>query len=225
MSSRPQILERPTVKITGAAVFVPISVLLQALPPIFLTPWFMRVDLVGVSWVLCWSLFGFKSALLSLLISVPLVGVLGPFAGGWVGAVMKSVASVWMFAVPAAFARFAGGYDRLVERKSLFALASLAAIVVRDAITAVFNFYFAIPFFFGMSGSDIVAFFSTPRFQSFLGLSLGLVGVGAYVAEIIFWNTVQGAIDIYSSLPISHLVKTRVFGSRRKTAPSDHQPP
>jgi len=220
MGYRPETLRRPTVMITGAAIFVPIAVLLQALPPIFLTPWFMRIDFVGVSWVLCWSLFGFRSALLSLLISVPLVGVLGPFAGGWVGAVMKSVASVWMFAVPTLFARLVGGYDRLVSRRFTLLLASLAAIAVRDVVTALFNFYFAIPFFFGMSGSQIIDFFSAPQFQSFLGLSLGLVGVGAYLAEVVFWNTLQGAVDIYASLVIGHLVMTRVFSRGERAVSS-----
>jgi len=210
MGYRREVLNRPTVKITGAAVFVPIAALLQALPPIFVTPWFMRIDFVGVSWVLCWSLFGFKAAFISLLISAPLVGVLG-IAGGWVGAVMKSMASVWMFAVPALFARLVGGYDQLTRRRVIFAFSSLAAIVVRDMVTSLFNFYFAIPFFYGMSPSSIVEMFSTPRFQSFLGLSLGLVGVGAYIAEVVFWNTVQGAIDIYSSLVIGHLVRTRML--------------
>ncbi|MHA1711383.1 MAG: hypothetical protein ACTSUS_04875 [Candidatus Freyarchaeota archaeon] len=199
---------RTTVKIAGVATLTPLSVILQCLPPLFLTPWFMRIDLVALPWILCWMLFGFKAALLSLLISIPLVGFLGPFAGGWVGAVMKSVASVWMFAIPALFA-IRLGMDRLLTEKRLFALSSIAAIAVRDVVCIIFNLYFAIPFFFGMTPEEVIAFFSNPRFQSFIGLSLGLVGFGAYFAEIAFWNTIQGIIDSFISLTVALIILRR----------------
>jgi riboflavin transporter FmnP len=153
-------------------------------------------------------LFGFDSSLLSLLISVPLVGVLGPFAGGWVGAVMKSVASVWMFAVPALFAWRWGGTKSLVLSKRMYVVASVAALLVRALVTVFFNFYFALPVFFNMTSNDIIQFFNFS--QSFLGLSLGLVGLGAFVGEVAFWNTVQGVIDIYAAYVIGFLVQRRM---------------
>ncbi|KPV62154.1 MAG: hypothetical protein AOA65_2046 [Candidatus Bathyarchaeota archaeon BA1] len=201
-------LDRPTVKIAGVALMAPLSVIMQCLPPLFLTPWFMRVDLVAVPWVLCWMLFGFKAALSSLLISVPLVGVLGPFAGGWVGAIMKSVASVWMFAIPATIARKTGT-RRLLSNKWLYAFSGVVATAVRDVVCILFNLYFAIPFFFGMTPEQVLQFFSNPRFQSFIGLSLGLIGFGAYFAEVAFWNSVQGMIDISVSLIIGLIVLRR----------------
>jgi len=81
--------EKPTIKIAGAAVLAALSVIMQILPPLFVTPWFMRIDFVAIPWVLCWIFFGFKASILSLLISVPIVGFLGPFAGGWVGAIKR----------------------------------------------------------------------------------------------------------------------------------------
>jgi len=199
---------KPAVKIAGAAVLASLSVVMQVLPPLFVTPWFMRVDLVAVPWVLCWLLFGFDAGLLSLLISVPLVGVLGPFAGGWVGAVMKSVASVWMFAVPAFFAWRAGGSKSFVLDKRLLLVGSVLAIAARVIVTVVFNFYFALPVFFNMTQEDIIQFFSI--FQSFLGVSLGLVGFGAFVAEVAFWNAVQGVIDIYAAYVIVFFITRRI---------------
>lgn len=197
-----------SVKVAGAAVLASLSVVMQILPPLFVTPWFMRVDLVAVPWVLCWLLFGFDASLLSLLISVPLVGVLGPFAGGWVGAVMKSVASVWMFAVPALFAWRLGRVKSLILKKRVYVVASIAALVVRALVTVVFNFYFALPVFFNMNSNDIIQFFNFS--QSFVGLSLGLVGFGAFVGEVAFWNTVQGVIDIYAAYAIGFLVQRRM---------------
>lgn len=201
-------IKKPAVKVAGAAVLASLSVVMQILPPLFLTPWFMRVDLVAVPWVLCWLLFGLDASLLSLLISVPLVGVLGPFAGGWVGAVMKSVASVWMFAVPALFALRRGGTKSLVLNKRMYLIASVVALLVRAVVTVFFNFYFALPVFFNMTSNDIIQFFNLS--QSFLGVSLGLVGFGAFVGEVAFWNTVQGVIDIYVAYVIGFLVQRRM---------------
>lgn len=205
-------LNRLTIKITGAAVLAPLSVILQVLAPLFITPWFMRVDFVAVPWILCWILFGLEAALLSLLISVPLVGVLGPFAGGWVGATMKSVASVWMFVVPAIFAWKTGGTKRLLENRRLFTLTGVLAIIVRVLVTLLFNFYFAIPFFFGMTTEDIIQMFSNTAFLSFIGNSIGLIGLGAYISEVAFWNIIQGIIDISASLLIGLVILRRFPG-------------
>lgn len=202
-----------TVKVAGAAVLAALSVVIQILPPLFVTPWFMRLDLVAIPWVLCWLLFGFDAALLSLLVSVPLVGVLGPFAGGWVGAVMKAVASVWMFAVPALFALRMGGAKSLILKKRVYVVASVVALLVRAVVTVLFNFYFALPFFFNMTPNDIIQFFSFS--QSFVGLSFGLVGFGAFVGEVAFWNTAQGIIDIYAAYVIGFLVQRRVPAAAR----------
>jgi riboflavin transporter FmnP len=202
-------LKRTTVKVAGVAVLAPLSVIMQTLPPLFLTPWFMRIDLVAVPWILCWALFGFKAALLCLLVSVPLVGVLGPFAGGWVGAIMKSIASVWMFAIPALFTwKRKASNSPFMSWKS-YALASVLAVAVRAMVTVVFNIYFAIPFFFEINP---VEFFSNPMFLSFFGHSLGLIGLGAAVAEIAFWNIIQGTIDLYVSFMILLIILRRVPG-------------
>jgi putative flippase GtrA len=59
-----------------------------------------------------------------------------------------------------------------------------------------------------MTSNDIIQFFNFS--QSFLGLSLGLVGLGAFVGEVAFWNTVQGVIDIYAAYVIGFLVQRRM---------------
>ena len=162
-------LNRPTIKIAGATLLASLAVILQIFVPLFVTPWGMQIDLVAIPWMICWIIFGLKPALLSLLISAPLVGFLGPFAGGWVGATMKSVATIWMFLIPAIFAWKAGGTKKLLENKRLFVLAGALALSVRAVVTVIFNFYFAIPFFFNMTPDDIIGFFSG---VTTLGLSL-----------------------------------------------------
>jgi riboflavin transporter FmnP len=193
----------------GAALLAPLAVLLQIAPPLFVTPWFMRIDLVAVPWIICWMVFDLKSSLLSLLISLPLVGVLGPFAGGIVGIVMKSVASIWMFLIPAFFAQRVGGIQKLLDNKPLFVVAALCALAVRAVVTVFFNFYFALPIFFGMTPEAIFLFFTA--LQSFVGQSLGLIGLGAYIAEIAFWNTLQGAIELFISLIVGTTITRRLL--------------
>ena len=195
-------LNRPTIKIAGATILAPLAVVLQILPPLFVSPWTMRIDLVAIPWMLCWIIFGLKPALVSILISAPLIGFLGPFAGGWVGATMKSVASVWMFVIPAIFASKTGGAKHLLGNKRLFVLAGVLAISVRVLVTLLFNFYFAIPFFFNMTPDAIISFFSSVT-------TLGYIGLGAYVTEVAFWNTIQGIIDLFASLIIGLVILRR----------------
>jgi riboflavin transporter FmnP len=205
-------LNRPTIKIAGATLLAPLAVILQILPPLFVTPWGIRIDLVAIPWILCWIIFGLKPALLSLVISAPLVGFLGPFAGGWVGATMKSVASIWMFLIPAIFAWKTGGTKQFLENKQLFVLAGVLAIIVRAIVTVIFNFYLAIPFFFGMTTDAIIGMFSAAETLSFVGNSLGLIGLGAYITEVAFWNTIQGIIDLTASLILGLIILRRIPG-------------
>jgi riboflavin transporter FmnP len=202
-------LDRPTVKIAGAAILASLAVIMQILPPIFVSPWSMRIDLVAIPWILCWIIFGFKPALLSILISAPLIGFVGPLAGGWVGATMKSVASIWMFVIPGIIAWKTGGTKHLLENKRLFVVASIMAIIVRVGVTVIFNFYFALPFFFYMTPDDIIGFFS--------GVTIfGLTGLGAYIGEVAIWNTIQAIIDLTASLSIGLIILQRLPGLATK---------
>ena len=196
-------MDRPTIKIAGATILASLAVILQILPPIFVSPWTMRIDLVAIPWILCWMIFGLKPALLSMLISAPLIGFLGPVAGGWVGATMKSVATVWMFIIPGIIAWKMGGTKKLLENKRLFVVASILAIGVRAVVTVLFNFYFAIPFFFYWTPNDIIDFFSNVTI-------LGFVGLGAYITEVAFWNTIQAIIDLTASLAIGSIILRRL---------------
>jgi len=203
-------LDRPTIKLAGATLLAPLTIILQALPPIFVTPWMLRIDLVAIPWMLCWIIFGLKPALLCLLISAPLVGFVGPFAGGAVGAVMKPLATIWMFLIPAIFAWKVGGTKRLLTNKRLFVLAGVLALIIRAAVTVLVNFYFALPFFFGMTPDTIIGMFSSADTLSFFGNSLGLIGLGAYIGEVTFWNTVQGIIDLTASLILGLIIFRRI---------------
>jgi riboflavin transporter FmnP len=203
-------IDRPTIKISGATILASLAVILQILPPIFVSPWTMRIDLVAIPWILCWIIFGLKPAMLSILISAPLIGFIGPLAGGWVGATMKSVATVWMFLIPGLIAWKKGGAKKLLENKRLFVLTSILAISVRVLVTVIFNFYFALPLFFGMTPEDIIGFYSDVTI-------LGFVGIGAYISEVAFWNILQAIIDLTASLAIGLIILRRLPELTTKT--------
>ena len=203
-------LNRPTIKIAGAALLAPLTVILQSLPPIFITPWMLRIDLVAVPWMICWIIFGLKPALLSMLISAPLIGFVGPFAGGAIGAIMKPLASVWMFLIPAFFAWKLGGTKELLENKRFFVLAGVIALIIRAIVTVLVNFYFALPIFYNLTPNIIINMFSNTESMSFFANSLGLIGLGAYIGEVAFWNTIQGIIDLTASLIIGLIIFRRI---------------
>jgi riboflavin transporter FmnP len=203
-------LNRPTIKIAGATILAPLTIILQSLPPIFVTPWMLRIDLVALPWMICWIIFGLKPALLSMLISAPLIGFIGPFSGGAVGAIMKPLASVWMFLIPGIFAWKIGGTKRLLENKRLFVLAGILALIIRAIVTVLVNFYFALPTFYNLTPDVIISMFSNTDTISFFGNSLGLIGLGAYIGEVAFWNTIQGIIDLTATMIVGLIIFRRI---------------
>ena len=203
-------IDRPTVKLAGATILAPLTIIMQSLPPIFVTPWMLRIDLVAIPWMICWIIFGIKPTLLCLLISSPLIGFVGPFAGGGVGAVMKPLATVWMFLIPAIFAWKIGGTKKLLENKRMFIVAGALALGIRAIVTVLFNFYFALPVFYNMTPDVIIGMFSSTTSISFFGNSLGLIGLGAYIGEVAFWNTIQGIIDLSAALIIGLIIFRRI---------------
>ncbi len=194
-------VDKPTTKIIGAVILALLAVIIQILPPLFSSSWDMRIDLVAITWILCWLIFGLKPALLCILISAPIIGFVG--TGGWVGATMKSVASIWMFVIPGIIAWKTGGVKQLMENKRLLVVASILAIIVRIGVTLVFNFYFALPFFFEWTPNDILVYFSDATI-------FGFDGLGAYVTEVAFWNTIQAIIDLMVSLGIGLIILRRI---------------
>lgn len=186
-----------TLRIAGAALFAALSTLLQFVP-IYVTPWGMAIDLVAVPWVICYFVFGFESALVCSLISLPTVGLVG--GGGFVGAIMKFVASVWMFVVPTALVlRIREGRYAIIKRTLVFILVSIGAIVIRNLVTVLFNFYFAIPVFFGISIEEGASWVVGVSEAFLTGLFGELDLLLTFALIITFWNTLQGAIDLIVS--------------------------
>jgi len=123
---------------------------------------------------------------------------------------MKPLASVWMFLIPAFFAWKLGGTKQLLENKRFFVLAGVIALIIRAIVTVLVNFYFALPIFYNLTPDIIINMFSNTESMSFFANSLGLIGLGAYIGEVAFWNTIQGIIDLTASLIIALIIFRRI---------------
>lgn len=128
------------------------------------TPWGMWIDIVAVPWIVAYFIKGFKTALLTAVLASFVMSLIAP--SGYIGATMKFVATFPMIVVPALIAPI---YTRAVGKpfsqfsfKELFVftcLSLLVAIPLRCALVLPFNYYFAIPIFFGKSPSEAMRFF------------------------------------------------------------------
>ena len=105
---------------------------------------------------------------------------------------MKFLASIWMIVIPELLS--GGKHSGLRFRAGL-----VAAIIVRSIAMIIFNYYFAIPLFFGLDPSLVIT-----QFERGLACMkiIGFSGVVLFIVEIIVWNTVQGFIDVFFSLLI-----------------------
>jgi len=193
----------------GAAL----SSLLGFLPPFFQVPWMMKIDLVAVPWAICWFSLGTFPAMLSALISVPIVGFLEPFgAGGWIGGISKFLASIWTFLIPAAFVRIGIKKERMASDNKAALLATGAIVIARSAFMTAFNYYLAIPWYYGIRIDDFMALLD--RGLGLLKLAIPVSGLTLFVCEMSFWNSVQAVIEFWAALLLYRTLKGR-FGTTR----------
>ena len=190
-----------------------LSAVLGFLPPFFQVPWMMKIDLVAVPWVVCWLSLGAFPAMLSALISVPIVGFLEPFgAGGWVGGISKFLASIWTFLIPAALVRAGMKRERFTSDNKVALLITGAIVVVRAAFMTAFNYYLAIPWYYGIRIDDFIALLD--RGLGLLKLAIPVSGLMLFVCEMSFWNSLQAVIEFWAALLLYRTLSGRSRTSR-----------
>ncbi len=169
--------------LTTTAVFSSLAIMADIIPS-FRVFWGMKVDLVGVVWVLAFFLYGVTEALLISIITT--IFIMGFSTTMGVGAAMKFIATVPMFLVPAAVLRFpffsekgSGAFKGILVVSTV----GFLAIVARLIFSTIANYYWAIPLFLGMP-SDVVL-------QKNFGNS-----VWAFIIFVASMNVLQGVVDI-----------------------------
>ncbi len=122
--------------------------------------WGMKIDLVGAIWVLTFFLYGWKPALTVSSITAIYIAMFS--STGYVGAVMKFIATIPMFLVPAAMIKlpfFHQKESRVYERIIVIVAATILASLTRLILATAVNLYWAIPIWFGMTPEQALAYF------------------------------------------------------------------
>lgn len=188
-----------TYVIIGTAIMAALSIIMDLLP-LPRVVWGMKIDLVGAIWVLSFFLYGLKSALgVSSIVAI----YIAMFSStGYVGAVMKFVATVPMFLVPAIMIRLPFFHKKEANTFSsiiVIVAATILASVARLFVATTVNLYWAIPIWFGMTPEGVLAQFG------------GIVPLIVFVASL---NVVQGIVDIVVSWALAFKLKlSQYFGA------------
>jgi len=174
-----------TFRLSLVALMLAMTVLFELLSRAFpiMVPWGMQLDFVSVPIIITFFVLGTRYATLT---TVGMLGLLYVFGTSLpIGPVMKFVATLPMVLVLGIFLVFPGGAGKVAAavfsspRRML--LAGGVAIAVRCIVTAVVNYYWAIPFFLNMPIQQVAA-------SNF--------GLWAFMAGIIGLNIVQGIVDL-----------------------------
>jgi len=147
-------------------------------------PWGMKVDFVGTVWVLSYFLYGLSVASSVSVITTLFITLFMPT--GFVGGIMKFVATVPMFLVPALMSRlpfFSNHGSKLFDKILLIAGAAFLANAVRLLVATTVNYYWAIPLWTGIPTGDILAVMFGGSILEFIIFVAGL-------------NVLQGIIDV-----------------------------
>jgi len=173
-----------TYLLVSVAVMSTLSIILDLIP-LPRVVWGMKIDFVGTIWVLSFFLYGASQALSVALVTALYIALLSNT--GYVGAVMKFLATVPMFLVPAAFTKIpvlskkgSGLFNNILITSAV----ALVASAMRLLVATLVNLYWAIPIWFNMTPESVLAYFG------------GIVPLIVFVAGM---NTVQGIVDVYVS--------------------------
>jgi riboflavin transporter FmnP len=147
-------------------------------------PWGMKIDFVGTIWVLTYFLYGLSAASSVSVITTLFITLFMPT--GFVGGIMKFVATIPMFLVPALVSRlpfFSKHGAKLFNKTLLLVGVTFLATIVRLLVAMVANYYWAIPIWTGIPTGDILAVMFGGSILEFIIFVAGL-------------NVLQGIIDI-----------------------------
>jgi riboflavin transporter FmnP len=147
-------------------------------------PWGMKVDFVGTVWVLSYFLYGLSVASSVSVITTLFITLFMPT--GFVGAIMKFVATIPMFLVPALVSRlpfFSNHGAKLFNKIPLIVGVAVLANAVRLLVATTVNYYWAIPLWTGIPTGDVLAVMFGGSILEFIIFVAGL-------------NVLQGIIDV-----------------------------
>lgn len=180
-------------EITVAAGLSALSIITQLIHIGYQSPqWGMWIDIVAVSWIIAYFIFGFRLAFLVSLIGALMITVFAPDT--WLGALMKWTASVPLIISFALGAIIMKKSFHQYKHLLFLALPLLVGLVIRCLLVIPLNYYFAIPIWTGMTTTQAIA------------------AIPWYI--IALFNVVQGLIDVGFAWIIVYKFKLNRFAKK-----------
>lgn len=139
-----------------SAALAAISAVVQLVHLGYQSPqWGMWIDVVAVTWIVAFFLFGVRSALTVSLLGALIITLFAPDT--WLGAVMKFIATLPMWL--SLFVWLKAKKEKLSYYKKVKTLIIPVIIgtVIRSVLVIPVNYYFAIPIWTGMTPAQSIA--------------------------------------------------------------------
>jgi riboflavin transporter len=151
--------------------------------------WGMWIDVVSVTWVIAYFLFGFQSSLLVSLVGSLIITLFAPDT--WLGASMKFVATIPIILALFAWVVLSKKRFDWYAKPTRLLMPVLIGLVVRCALVLPLNYYYAIPIWTGMT--TVAAMKAIPWFI------------------IVGFNVVQTIVDVAVAWIIVYCFKLQRF--------------
>jgi riboflavin transporter FmnP len=151
---RKRFFQMKSYEVTAFAALAAISAVLQIVHLGWLSPWGMWIDLVAVSWMTAYFLYGGRAAFIVSLVGAIIITLVAPST--WLGAGMKWLATLPMWLVPLAMQKTLGKKMKDFRKPALLVAAVAIAILLRCMIVIPVNYYFAIPVWTGMTTAQAI---------------------------------------------------------------------
>ena len=150
------------------AALAAVSAVLQLIHLGYQSPqWGMWIDLVAVSWLIAFFLFGLRSALYVSLLGFIVITLFDPAT--WLGASMKWLATAPMWLSLGLLSQKYKSYQKI----SSLTLPLLIGLIIRSILMIPINYYYAIPIWTGMSPAaaiQAIPWYIIAGFNSIQGL-------------------------------------------------------
>jgi riboflavin transporter len=164
-----------TRQIAISAALAALSATVQLIHIGYLSPtWGMWIDVVSVTWVIAYLLFGFHSSLLVSGVGSLIITLFAPET--WLGASMKFVATIPIILALFGWAVLGAKRFNWYAKPAHMVLPVLIGIVIRCLLVLPLNYYYAIPIWTGMT--TIAAMRAIPWFI------------------IVLFNVIQTIVDV-----------------------------
>lgn len=133
------------------------------------------VDMVASSWIIAYFLFGVRGALITSLVGAIIITLFAPET--WLGAIMKwsTTLPIWLTLYLAAL--FKKNQITFYANPINLLLPVIIGLIIRTAIALPLNYYFAIPFWTGMSPHRAMHFVPWYLISGFNSIQ-GIIDVG-----------------------------------------------